>query len=355
MSLDTPDSGAVLRPTRRRRWAEGYARWSERWGPKILILVLLVAAVAIIWFERIFIPIRSGHQGVLWHLFTGTDLKHRYTEGLSVIFPWDEMAVYDVRNQEVADTFTVLSRDGLAIVIEVSIRFRPQIERLPLLHVETGPDYVNKVVKPEVRAKIRYLIGQYLPEEIYSSQGLLVRRTVEDAAPELAKRHIALDDLLIKSITLPLKVQAAIETKLQQQQAFLEYEFRLQREAKEKERKKIEAEGIQQFQHEIGRDGSSFDKYLTYLGIQATLALAQSNNAKVVVIGGDKGLPLILNMADSPSPAAPRLFPPRSEPVGPPTTPAAAAVTPIYPQPPPEIRSQIVEQPAPEPAPAPGR
>jgi regulator of protease activity HflC (stomatin/prohibitin superfamily) len=310
-----------------------------------VIILLLVLAVAIIYFDRIFIRIKSGQQGVLWHFFTGTDLKHNYLEGLSVIFPWDEMAIYDVRNQEVADAFTVLSRDGLSILVEVSIRFHPQIERLPLLHVETGPAYVDRVVKPEVRAKIRYLIGQYLPEEIYSSQGLLVRRTVEDAAPELAKRHIALDDLLIKSITLPLKVQEAIETKLQQQQAFLEYEFRLQREAKEKDRKKIEAEGIQQFEVIIGKDGGSFDKYLTYLGVQATLALAQSNNAKVVVIGGDKGLPLILNVAESAPTPSPRLFSRTGERSSAATTPAAAAVTPIYPQLPPEIHSQIVEVP----------
>lgn len=277
-----------------------YRRWARRWGPPVLIIALLAIGVGIIFFDRVFIFIRSGQQGVLWYRLFGTDLQHHYEEGMTVIFPWDDMYIYDVRAQQVADEFTVLSRDGLAITVEVSIRYRPQVDRLPLLHVEIGPDYVEKVVKPEVRAKVRYLLGQYLPDEIYSSQGLLVRRTVEEAAPELAQRYITLEDLLIKTITLPRPVQEAIESKLQQEQAFLAYEFRLQREEQEKERKRIEAEGIQQFQRLIESNGSSFDKYLTYLGIQATLALAKSENAKVVVIGGgEQGLPLILNMPDS--------------------------------------------------------
>lgn len=282
-----------------RRMVDAYTRWASRWGPRILILVLLVIAVAAIFFDRMFIFIRPGDQGVLWHRFTGTDIRHHYTEGLTIIFPWDHMYIYDVRYQQVADSFTVLSRDGLSIKAEVSIRYRPQIERLALLQVAVGPDYVERIVKPEVRAKLRYLMGQYLPEEIYASQGLLVRRALEDAAPELAERYVTLDDLLIKSITLPQKLQDAIDAKLEQQQAYLAYEFRLKRETQEKARKKIEAEGIQQFENIIGANGSSFDKYLTYLGIQATLALAQSNNAKVVIIGGNKGLPLILNMPES--------------------------------------------------------
>ena len=283
-------------------FAAAYARWARRWGPRILIIILLIMGVAIMYFDRVFIFIRPGQQGVLWYRLFGTDLNHHYTEGTSVIFPWDDMHIYDVRAQQVADTFTVLSRDGLTIDVEVSIRYRPQLDRLPLLHVEIGPDYVEKVVKPEVRAKVRYLLGQYLPDEIYSSQGLLVRRTVEEAAPELAQRYITLEDLLIKTITLPRAVQEAIESKLQQEQAFLAYEFRLQRETQEKERKRIEAEGIQQFQRLIENEkGSSFDKYLTYLGIQATLSLAKSDNAKVVVIGGggEQGLPLILNLPES--------------------------------------------------------
>jgi regulator of protease activity HflC (stomatin/prohibitin superfamily) len=290
----------------RQRMAEGYARWASRWGPLFFITAIFALIVSIIYFDRMFIFIHSGRQGVLWHRFTGTDLEHHYTEGMTTIWPWDYMYIYDVRAQQVSDSFPVISRDGLTVNIEVSIRYKPEKERLALLHVEVGPNYVEKVVKPEIRAKVRYLMGQYLPEEIYSSQGLLVRRMEEDAAPELAERHITLEDLLIKTITLPPQVQAAINAKMAQQQAYLEYEFRLKRETAEKERKQIEAEGIQKFETIIQSGGSSFDKYLTYLGVQATLALAQSDNAKVVIIGGDKGLPLILNTSDTNTPGGPK-------------------------------------------------
>lgn len=281
------------------RMAKGFAKWSDRWGPRIFLLILVLTVIVVAFFDRIFIFIHSGEQGVLWYRFFGTDTKHHYREGTNVIFPWDQMYIYDTRAQQVSDRFNVLSRNGLNIQVEVSIRFRPQKQRLPLLHVEIGPDYIEKVVKPEVRANMRYLIGQYTPDEIYTSQGLLVRRTVESAAPELAERYITLEDLLIKSIALPKTVQDAIEQKLKQQQEFLEYEYRIRKEEREKERKIIEAEGVQAFQNLINTGDSSFDKHLSYLGIQATLELAKSNNAKVVVIGGgEEGLPLILNLPE---------------------------------------------------------
>jgi prohibitin 2 len=158
---------------------------------------------------------------------------------------------------------------------------------------------VEKVIKPEVRANLRYLMGQYTPAEIYTSQGFLIRRTVENALPELAERHIVLDDLLIKAITLPRPVAAAIEDKMRQQQAYLEYEFRIKREEKEKERKTIEAEGIRAFEELAKSESPQFRQYLTYLGVYATLALAQSPNSKVVMVGNrDNGLPMVLGMPD---------------------------------------------------------
>ena len=286
--------------------ASRYRKWADRWGPRIAILLFATIFIAIALFNRIFVFIEPGEQGVLYRrigiptLSTGgTDLHNAYLEGMNVKMPYNDLVVYNVRAQQVHDEFNVLSSDGLTLKLEVSIRYRPRRDALPLLHVEVGPDYVETVVKPEVQANLRILMGGYTPDEIYTSQGYLIRRTVENAMPELLERHIILDDLLIKSITLPEAVQDSIESKLRQQQAFLEYEFRLQREEKERDRKLIEAEGIKLFQGTINEDGGSFNNFLEYMGIQATLALASSPNAKIVVIGNSgNGLPLILNMDD---------------------------------------------------------
>ncbi len=88
---------------------------------------------------------KPGEQGVLYSRLFGTELSHAYTEGLTVIWPWNIMYIYDVRAQQVQDKFQVLSKDGLAIAVEISIRFHPIRHSLPFVHVEIGPDYVTKV------------------------------------------------------------------------------------------------------------------------------------------------------------------------------------------------------------------
>ncbi|XOV73046.1 MAG: prohibitin family protein [Verrucomicrobiota bacterium] len=287
--------------SRKKKATDRYVRFSDKWGPRILICLFILSGFTIYYWQQIFIFIQPGENGVLYRrFFGGTDLRYRYKEGLTTIFPWDKMTRYDVRVQQVLEDFSVLAKDGLSLKVQVSIRFRPRKETLPQLHVNLGPDYAKKVVVPEIIGKLRYLFGQYTPDEIYRSQGLLVRRVVEAAAPELEEKLVVLDDLLLTKIELPRSLQTAIENKLKQEQAFLEYEFRIRREEQEALRKKIEAEGIQKFQTLIEEgQGSSFHDYLTFLGIQATLALATSENAKVVVVGGEKGLPLILNLPDS--------------------------------------------------------
>jgi regulator of protease activity HflC (stomatin/prohibitin superfamily) len=298
MDKEVSNSNKPSQAKAKKKLTERYTGWASRWGPRILILLFVLIFVLILNFHRMFIFIQPGENGVLYRRFVGTDLAYRYTEGLTVILPWNKMYIYDTRDQEKSETFNVLAKNGLMLEIEISIRYRPRRGTLPLLHVTLGPDYATKVVIPEIKGKLRYLMGQYTPDEIYRSQGLLVRRAVETAAPELEEKLIVLDDLLLTKIELPQRLKDAIEKKLEQEQSYLEYEFRLAREQQEHLRKEIEAKGIMDFQSIIETNsGSSFANYLTQLGIEATLALATSSNAKVVVVGGgDNGLPLILNL-----------------------------------------------------------
>lgn len=294
---DDPRGAEPKRPGLFRRMGTNAKEiWDEHKVLFVILFFFFAFLVAFFW-NRIFVKIDAGEAGVLYRLFSGGTVTDRppYGEGLHVIFPWNKMFIYNARVQQVADEFTVLSQDGLAIQVEVSIRYRPQYEFLGKLHKDVGYDYVDKVVKPEIQAQFRFVLGQYKPEEIYTSQGFIVQTVVQGAMAEISERYILLDDLLLKSVTLPRPVAESIESKLRAQQLAQEFDYRLMTETKEAERKKIEAEGIRNFQDTITGSGIS-EQFLRFKGIEATLELAKSPNSKIVIIGGgDDKLPLILD------------------------------------------------------------
>jgi regulator of protease activity HflC (stomatin/prohibitin superfamily) len=154
------------------------------------------------------------------------------------------------------------------------------------------------MVIPNVRSSVRAVTGRYTAEEIYSTRrGEVEAEIIEATRKALAAKNIEMKDLLIRSIALPEKIKQAIESKLQQQQEALAYQFRLDREKSEAERKRIEAQGIADYNRIIS--ASLTNNILKQKGIDATLQLANSPNSKVVVIGsGEDGLPLILGGAN---------------------------------------------------------
>jgi regulator of protease activity HflC (stomatin/prohibitin superfamily) len=238
---------------------------------------------------------------VLWRRFSGgTDLTQVYGGGLWIINPVNRFYIYETRLQQRETEFTALSSNGLTLNIRASVRFRPIVSNLPFLHEEVGPDYIDRVVIHQIQSIIRKVIGTYAPDQIYGSQGNILQNVVFTALAELRARHIELDDLLIREVRLPQKMAMAIENKLEQEQIALQFDYILVRERKEADRKRIEAEGILQFQQTVAKDLD--ERYLKLRGIEASLALAKSPNSKVVVFGtGPGGLPLILNMGDSPA------------------------------------------------------
>lgn len=296
----------------RRQW-QAFRLWWRRRYPLIrnyfIFLGLLLSFLTVFFWpwlnERVFMSLRPGEAGVLWERFLGgTNLNYTFREGFHFVMPWNRLYVYNVRLQQTPHKIVALCKNGLPVELEVSIRHRPLDGRLPLLHTVVGPDYVNVVVKPEIEAHVRTVVSQFEPTELYASEGYILNLIVQGAASEIAQRYIALDDLLIKRIVLPPKIADAIEAKLIEEQRVFEYEFRLAQARKEAERKSIEAGGILKFQETVAA-GGSFKDYLRYAGIQATVDLARSDNAKMVVIGNGDGLPLILNMpADDVNPSS---------------------------------------------------
>jgi regulator of protease activity HflC (stomatin/prohibitin superfamily) len=281
-----------------REWGAAYDRrakaFARRQAPYLVLLFFLLAFLVVILFHRVVISVRPGELGVLYRrLGGGTQIDTVYREGLHVIWPFNEMYVYNVRKQQFADTINVLTVDGLTVTVKYSARYFLEKDTLPLLHQRVGPDYLAVVVRPEVRSVMWTIFGQYKPEEIYTTTRAIQERVSQLAKVHLEARFVALDDVPIESITLPVRISDAIEAKLAQQQIDQEYVYRLSIATKEANRKRIESQGIRDYNNTIG--SSLTPDVLSWQGIDATRELARSANAKVVVIGaGKNGLPLIL-------------------------------------------------------------
>jgi regulator of protease activity HflC (stomatin/prohibitin superfamily) len=257
-----------------------------------VLLLLLMMSIAFFW-PQIVITINSGEGGVLYRRFFGTVTDKVYTEGIHVIFPWDTMYIYNGRIQTVLHDFDVLTNQGLPIHLSLAIRFRPEYDLLGLLHQQVGPDYINTIITPQVESVLRKRLSPYNPEDIYMNKNNILTQVVIEAMEELGKKYVMANDVIIREISLPQTIREAIESKLTEQQREQAYFYRLRREEKEAQRKRVEAEGIKDYQNTVSKTLS--DKLLQWQGIQATVELAKSNNAKVVVIGsGASGMPLIL-------------------------------------------------------------
>jgi prohibitin 2 len=328
-------------------------RWQRILLDQLTMLsILLMAAMllAILLYPYMVINVPSGQVGVLWLRFRGgtvLDPRQLKEEGLRIISPWNKVFLYDLRLQSTTDTYNAISKDGVSLSAAINIRFRLKHDAIPQLHQSVGPDYLASLVVPEIGSRMREVIADYTAEEVYSTKrqeiqdrirghaeamlgGKMMERTAEES--ETGEHYriplnamLNLIDTLVLGMELPPTVVNAINRKIEQYYISEEYTFRVARERKESERKKIEAEGIRDFQQIVSQGIS--DSYLRWRGIEATLQLAQSTNSKVVIIGGGKdGVPIILGNVDSPSPPSEKAPPPNEGEKTPRPTAAAPAV-----------------------------
>lgn len=311
-------------PARHPRWR----RFVEYYLPTIVIYLMVVTLVGVVLWPHVIVTVPSGEIGVVWKRFGGgtvLDPRKLKDEGLHLLLPWDELFLYDLRVQSLTETYNAISSDGVNLTATMNIRFRLKRDAIPTLHQVIGPNYI-KLIGPSVASQMREVIAQYTAEQVYSTgrqeiQDKIRELTVERLGSKMMQREgeveggedvvsynvamrdtFILYDTLLYGIELPALVVNAINRKTEQYYISEEYKFRVEREKRESERKKIEAEGIREFQTIVSQGIS--DSYLRWRGIEATLQLSQSSNAKVVVIGtGKDGLPIILGNADvSPPP-----------------------------------------------------
>lgn len=264
--------------------------------PKIALPAIFILIVVIILISKSAVTIGSGEAGVLYKTFGGgvvTD-EPPLGEGFHIVAPWNRVYVYEVRQQEVFEKMKVLSSNGLDIQLDASAWFQPKYDELGKLHQEKSEQYKERVLLPAIRSAARSVVGRYTPEQLYSSKRDAIQREIFEETKNIVEgQYIQLNEILVRDVTLPETIKQAIERKLKQEQESLEYEFRLVTAEKEAEKVRIEAQGKADANRILS--ASLTDKILEDKGIDATLKLAQSANAKVVVVGsGESGLPLIL-------------------------------------------------------------
>lgn len=263
---------------------------------RMIAMVMLIVLPVILLWSSLTVTIDSGHAGLIFHTF-GNGVNPEAApmkSGFHFKAPWDDVYQYEIRQQEIFEPLEVLSSNLLKISMDMTVFYQPFYDNLGYLEVERGINYRAKVILPAMKSVAREVISKYLPEEFNTTKREEIQLEIESRLSEkLADNYIQLNDVLIRNIKLPTTLEEAIERKLQQEQESLEYEFRIEKASKEADRKRIEAEGIRDFQNIVSQ--SINDDLLQWKGIEATTELSNSNNAKVVVIGaGENGLPLIL-------------------------------------------------------------
>jgi prohibitin 2 len=306
-------------PVGRTRYA--WWRFVERHLPIAVIYLMVATLIGVVLAPYVLVTVPSGFVGVLWKRFGGgtvLDPRQLKDEGMRFILPWNKLFLYDLRLQSATETYNAISRDGISLSASINIRYRLKRESIPQLHQSIGPGYVQALVSPEIGNRMREVIAEYTAEDVYSTkraeiQDKIRRRAEAMLGEKMMERPeseggdpyriplyamLNLIDTLILGIELPPAVVSAINRKIEQYYISEEYKFRVAREIRESERKKIEAEGIHEFQQIVSQGIS--DSYLQWRGIEATLQLAQSSNSKIVVIGtGRDGLPVILGNAEA--------------------------------------------------------
>lgn len=258
-------------------------------------LRVLIIAVAVLFLILVGNPIKvipAGHVGV--KDFFGRVASDVLTPGAQVVFPFTRVVKFSIQTQEIKETSEVPSREGLMVDLEASLLYRLDPAKASLMYKTVGHDYAHVVVEPQIRAAIREVTAAYEAKALYSAQREKIATEIFTLFNQMSlPRGIIADAVLLRKIGLPAVVANAIQEKLKREQEAEQMKFVLQKESQEAERKRIEAQGISDFQKIVALGLSA--QILEWKGIEATEKLAMSQNSKVVVIGNPKsGLPIIL-------------------------------------------------------------
>ena len=247
-------------------------------GRNLRGLAILIVVVILVLIGNPMRVIPAGHVGV--KDFFGLVSSSVLTPGVHFVMPFTKVVKMSVKTQEVKETAEVPSKEGLTMDLEGSLLFRLDPAKAPEIYKTIGPDYTEIAVHPQIRSAIREVTATYEAKALYSAErDKIARETLELFRKMSEGRGIITEAVLLRKIGLPAVVANAIQEKLKREQ--------------EAERKRIEAQGVADFQKIVAAGISQ--QLLEWKGIEATEKLALSANTKVVVIGNSKsGLPIIL-------------------------------------------------------------
>jgi prohibitin 1 len=254
------------------------------------------AAIAflVIAFSQLFTVVPAGHVGVVD--FFGNVQDRPFSAGVNFVNPLARVHKYSVQTKEHKENMRVLSREGLTIDLEISVLYRLNPDSAAVVYKSiVGGDYEGVILIPQFRSHSRSVTASFQASALYSTERERLGSSIqEELAKAVAPRGIIVESTPLRNVGLPSQLTEAIEQKQRADQESQRMEFILAREKQEAERKRIEAQGISDFQNIVARGIS--EQLLRWKGIEATEKLASSGNSKIVVIGsGRDGLPLILN------------------------------------------------------------
>jgi len=251
-----------------------------------LVVALFIALL------QCFTVIPAGHTGVID--FLGYVSDNTLKPGVNLVNPMANVEKMSIKTQELKELMSVPSKEGLSVDLEISLLFKLDSEKANEIYKTVGPNYAEIILTPQFRSVVRGVTARYEAKALYTaSREKLAGEILDELEKLVGPRGIIVEQAPLRQIQLPERLTKSIEEKLQAEQESQRMEFILTREKQEADRKRIEAQGIADFQ-EIVSKGIS-EQLLKWKGIEATEKLAGSQNTKVVIIGSGKdGLPLIL-------------------------------------------------------------
>jgi len=254
------------------------------------ITAIIFALIAI---SQCFTVIPAGHVGVVD--FFGTVSANTLKSGINLVNPMARVVKLSIKTQEIKEVMDVPSKEGLTVKLELSVLFHLDPEKAAEVYKTVGENYVSVILEPQFRSVARGVTAGYEAKALYTSEReMLAQIIMADLQKIVGPRGVVVESSPLRQITLPPGLTAAIEEKLRAEQESQRMQFVLAKERQEADRKRIEAQGISDFQNIVAKGIS--DQLLRWKGIEATEKLANSQNTKVIVIGAGKdGLPLILD------------------------------------------------------------
>jgi regulator of protease activity HflC (stomatin/prohibitin superfamily) len=256
------------------------------------VLAILVIAAVVALFQC-FTVIPAGNVGVVD--FFGSVSPDTLKAGINTRNPLARIIKFSVKTQEIKELMDVPSREGLTVQLEISALFHLNPDKAAEVYKTIGPNYIEIILEPQFRSVARGVTALYDAKALYTSERELLAETIlKDLQKLVEPRGITVEATPLRRVGLPVGLTQAIEEKLRAEQESQRMQFVLLKEKQEAERKRIEAQGISDFQNIVTKGIS--DPLLRWKGIEATEKLAASQNTKIVIIGAGKdGLPLILD------------------------------------------------------------